>query len=121
VRWLDGRLAQVEVQFDCWGLPMPAKSAWRGKWVGTSEPGFLAKVERWLRAVRRPVSQSALRQRGGRIVLTYRDGRREEVLFRGADRPGPGAGGCGGFLWDDLDLVGGEEPFSDFLAELRVE
>jgi hypothetical protein len=121
LHWLHGPLARVEVQFDCWGLVAPATSAWRNTWVGTDEPAFLARVERWLRAVQRPPYSNALRQRGGRIVLTYRDGRREEVLFRGADRPGPGTEGCGGFVWDGLDLVGGREPFSEFLVKLRTE
>ena len=116
---LEGPLARVEIQFECWGLAIPATSARREKWVGTDDPAFLARVEQWLRVVKRPPCCNALRQRGGRIVLTFQDGRREELLFRGADRPGPG--GCGGFIWDGLDLVGGEEPFSDFLAELRAD
>jgi hypothetical protein len=120
LHWLHGPLARVEVQFDCWGLAVPAMSPWRSKWVGTDEPAFLAKVERWLQAVQRPSCDSALKQGGGRIVLVYQGGRREEVLFRGADRPGPGTTGCGGFLWDGRDLVGGEEPFSEFLAGLAA-
>jgi len=121
LHWLHGPLARVEVQFDCWGLAVPATSAWRSKWVGTDDPAFLARVERWLDTVQRPPCCNALRQRGGRIVLTYHSGRREEILFRGADRPGPASAGCYGFLWEGLDLVGGEEPFSTFLADLRTE
>jgi hypothetical protein len=121
LNWLHGPLARVEIQFDCWGLPVPATSAWRGKWVGTDDPAFLARVEKWLQAVKRPQCCNALRQRGGRIVLMFQDGRQEEILFRGADRPGPGAGACGGFLWDGLHIIGGEEPFSAFLSELRTD
>jgi hypothetical protein len=121
LHWLHGPLSRVEVQFDCWGLSVPATSAWRQKWVGTDDRAFLARVEHWLLAVKRPMCGNALRQRGGRIVLTFQDGRREELLFLGADRPGPGAGGCGGFVWDGFDLIGEEEPFSDFLAQLRAE
>jgi hypothetical protein len=117
---LHGRLSRVEIQFDCWGgLAEPGASAWQGKWVGTDDPTFLARVETWLRTLRRPACANALRQRGGRIVLTFRDGRQEELLFRGPDRPGPSAGRCGGFVWDGIDVVGGEEPFTDFLRELR--
>jgi hypothetical protein len=121
VHWLRGPLARVEIQFDCWGVPHAAPSTWRGKWVGTDDPAILAQVERWLQGVRRPSCCNALRQGGGRIVLTFQDGRQEEILFRGPVRPGPGAGDCGGFVWDGLDIVGGNEPFSAFLSELRVD
>jgi hypothetical protein len=119
---LHGRLSRMEIQFDCWGgLAEPGASAWQGKWVGTDDPAFLARVETWLQALRRPACGNALRQRGGRVVLTFRDGRQEELLFRGPGRPGPSAGRCGGFLWEGLDLVGGEEPLTDFLRDLSVD
>jgi hypothetical protein len=120
-RRLHGSLGRIEVQFDSWGLVAPPTSSWQGKWVGTDDPEFLAKVETWLRTLYRPAYCNALCQRGGRIVLTFRDGRQEELLFRGPDQPGPSGGPCYGFIWDGLDVVGGEEPFTDFLRDLRVE
>src|SRR5713101_9512758 len=67
---LRGPLSRVEIQFDCWGLVVPPPaSRWQGKWVGTDDPVLLARVETWLRALERPTCDSALRQRGGRIVL----------------------------------------------------
>jgi hypothetical protein len=116
---LRGPLSRVEIQFDCWGLIIPAP--WQGRWVGTDDPVFLARVEAWLEGLKRPTCENALRQRGGTIVLTFRDGRQEELLFRGADRPGPTATSCGGFIWEGLGVVGGEEPFTDFLRVLRPE
>ena len=116
---LQGRLRRVEVQFESWPLPTAPASPWRGTWVGTDDPAFLAKVEDWLRALHRPSCGNALRQCGGRIVLTFQDGRQEEILFRGPDRPGPAGSSCGGFIWDGLDVVGAEEPFTDFLHGLR--
>ena len=118
---LHGPLNRIEVQFDSWGIVAPPASSWQGKWVGTDDPAFLARVEAWLRTLKRPGCCNALRQRGGRIVLTFRDGWQEELFFRGPDRPGPSGGPCSGFIWDGLDIVGGEEPFTDFLRELRVE
>ena len=54
-------------------------------------------------------------------VLVFRDGRQEELLFRGPNRPGPAAGRCGGFIWEGLGVLGADEPFTDFLAGLRAE
>jgi hypothetical protein len=118
---LRGPLSRIEIQFDSWGLWEVSTSPWQGKWVGTDDPEFLAKVEAWLRTLQRPPYSNALRQLGGRILLTFRDGRQEELLFRGPDRPGPSRSRCFGFIWDGLDIEGGEEPFTDFLRELRVE
>jgi hypothetical protein len=118
---LHGRLQRVEVQFESWPLATLPASPWRGKWVGTDDPAFLAKVEGWLQGLQRPTCDNALRQCGGRIVLTFQGGRHEEILFRGPDRPGPGASSCYGFIWDGLDVVGGEEPFTDFLRDLGTE
>src|SRR5262245_64128245 len=84
LNWLHGRLYRVEVQFDSWGLVVPPRnSPWQGKWVGTDDPAFLAKVEAWLRTLKCPACDNALRQRGGRIILTFANGRQEELLFRG--------------------------------------
>jgi hypothetical protein len=119
---LHGRLQRVEIQFDCWGLaPLCSPSPWRGKWVGTDDPVFLARVEGWLRALQRPACCNALRERGGRILLTFKDGRQEEVFFRGPDRPGMSFSWCSGFIWDGLDVVGGVEPFTEFLRDLGPE
>jgi hypothetical protein len=118
---LRGPLSRVEIQFDCWGfLTPPPTSPWQGKWIGTNDPSFLARVEAWLEGLRRPACENALRQRGSKIVLTFRDGRQEELLFRGPDRPGPAAGRCCGFIWEGLGVVGGDEPFTEFLAGLRA-
>jgi hypothetical protein len=119
---LRGSLSRVEIQFDCWGVVTPPPtSPWQGKRVGSEDPVFLARVEAWLEGLQRPACENALRQRGGRIVLTFWDGRQEELLFRGADRPGPTATPCGGFSWEGLGVVGGEEPFTDFLRALGPE
>jgi hypothetical protein len=129
--WLDrsggvvgrpaGWLSRVGIQFDSWGLISDRPSPWRDRWVWTDDPNFLARVDAWRRSLRRPAYENALRQAGGRIVVLYRDGRREEFLFRGPDRPGPGAGGCGGFLYRGHEVQGGEEPFTDFLRGLPPE
>jgi len=112
---LDGKLTRVGVQFDCWGVIVPQASAWQGQWVWTDDPAFLARVEAWLRTLKRPACENALRQRGNRLVLVFQDGRQEEMLFLGPDRPGPSAGRCGGFVWDGHGMLYGEEPFSEFL------
>jgi hypothetical protein len=114
-------LCRVEIHFDCWGVGVFDGSPWQGKWVGTEEPAFLARVEAWLKELKRPRCDNALKQSGGKIVLTFQDGTQEELLFLGPRRPGPGAGSCNGFSWDGLGVVGGREPFSDFLRELRLE
>jgi hypothetical protein len=119
---LQGRLNRVEVQFGSWGLVVPPRtSPWQGKWVGTDDPALLAKVETWLLTLKRPVCDNALRQRGGRIILTFADGRQEELLFRGPDRPGSSGEPVYGFIWDGREVIGGYEPFTDFLRELPVE
>jgi hypothetical protein len=118
---LHGRLRRVEVQFESWPLPAVPASPWRGQWVGTDDPVFLDKVEAWLRELHRPACCNALKQCGGSIVLTFRDGRQEEILFRGPNRPGLTGSWCSGFIWEGLDVVGGEEPFTAFLRALGVE
>jgi hypothetical protein len=119
---LHGRLNRVEVQFDSWGLVVPPRtSPWQGNWVGMDDTVFLTKVEAWLRTLKRPVCDNALRQRGGRIILTFADGRQEELLFRGPDGPGASGEPVYGFIWDGREVIGGDEPFTDFLRELRVE
>jgi hypothetical protein len=119
-RWtrLHGKLERIGIQFDCWGVGAPSASAGRGQWVWTDDPTFLARVEAWLPTLRRPVCENALRQRGNRLVLVFRDGRQEEMLFLGPDRPGPSAARCGGFIWDGHGMVCAKEPFSEFLCSL---
>jgi hypothetical protein len=123
---LVGKLRSVGFQFDCWGVivlhpPVSPPSEWEGKWLWTEDPALLKRVETWLRTVRRPKGcENALGQRGGRIVLVFADGRQEEMLFRGPDRPGQGQRGCHGFIWDNEQVGYDEEPFSDFLREVRA-
>jgi hypothetical protein len=114
-RRLHGKLARVGVQFDCWGLVVPPTSDWHGRWLWTDDPSFLARVEAWLPTLYRPLCENALRQRGNRLVLVFEDGRQEEMLFLGPDRPGPSEERCGGFIWDGHGMSYEEEPFSELL------
>jgi hypothetical protein len=113
-----GRFLRVGIQFDSWGMLTAPASPWRGQWVWSDDPAFLRRVEAWMQALDRPACENALRQRGGRIVVLFRDGRSEEFLFRGPDHPGPSAGGCGGFIWRGHEVCGADEPFTDFLHGL---
>jgi hypothetical protein len=115
---LRGQLARIGIEFNCWGASAAPASAGQGQWVWTDDPTFLARVESWLPTLSRPACENALRQRGNRLVLVFRDGRREEMLFLGPDRPGPSAARCGGFVWAGHGVLYGEEPFSEFLCSL---
>src|SRR5262245_279615 len=78
-------LHRVGFQFDCWGIVDPPGPKWHGKWLWTRDEAFLRKVEDWRRGLQRPVSENAFRQGGGRIMLEFNNGRREEYLFVGAN------------------------------------
>jgi hypothetical protein len=52
--------------------------------------------------------------------FVFEDGRREEMLFLGPDRPGFAGVRCGGFLWDGHGMCSGDEPFSQFLRALPL-
>jgi hypothetical protein len=119
-RRLRGKLARVGIQFDCWGVLLPPGSAWQGRWVWSKDPAFLARAEAWLQTLERPACESSFRQRGNRIMFVFADGRQEEMLFLGPNRPGPSAVCCYGFMWDGHGMSYGEEPFSEFLRTTPV-
>jgi len=117
---LSGRLHRLGFQFDGMVFDRPQ---WQKKWLWTDDSAFLARVESWLGTVRRrPAveSQNSLRRYGGgRIVLDFADGRREEILFLGVDGPGPSPYCCCGFSWRGRELLHEEaEPFTEFLRGL---
>jgi hypothetical protein len=115
---LHGKLSRVGFQFDSWGLLSLRTSEWQGQWLWTDDPLFLEQVESWLRSLGPPPAcENALKQCGGRIVLVFRNGRQEEILFRGPDRPGPSGARCYGFVWDGHQVRYQDEPFSDFLSK----
>jgi hypothetical protein len=122
---LAGRLQRVGFQFDCWGVILPDESEWSYKWLWTEDPTLLPRVEAWLWTVRRPRPrgiENDFAQQGGRIILVFTDGRREELLFRGPRGPGPASRDCHGFIWDgeQVDYNYDKEPFSGFLQEVRA-
>ncbi len=123
VNALHGPLSRVEIRFD--GLAFPPQSwgsPWGGKWVGTDDPAFLARVENWLAGLEQhqQMALPALRQFCHKIVLTFRDGRQEELFCYGAIHPGDSSGTCGGIKWQKFFVVGGQEPFTDFIRSLRA-
>src|SRR5262245_19150775 len=107
-------LRRVGFQFHCWGFAQVIDSEFRGKWFWTEDPEFLKKVEDWRRNLQRYDSTIALRQAGGRIVLEYKNGRKEEFGTHSLGLTGPGSL----VLFDGQHMYSENEPFSEFIERL---
>ncbi len=120
---LHGPLSRVEIRFDCWGFtPHLTTSPWRGKWVGTDDSAFLTRVEEWLAGLEHYQVPEAFRQGGHKILLTFQDGRQEQLFCHSLDHPGDMTGECGPITWEGFRVRGGEEPFTDFfIRNLRAD
>src|SRR5712692_7141174 len=77
--YLPGKVKRVGFQFHCWGFAKVIDSEFQGKWYWTEDREFLQKVEDWRRSLK-PYGgcEPSLRQAGGRIVLEFKNGRKEE-------------------------------------------
>jgi hypothetical protein len=109
-----GKLRRVGFQFDCWGVAVVIHSKFQEKWIWTDDPEFLKKVEDWRRTLKRPEVNAALRQGGGRIVLEFKNGKKEEFLTHALGLRGPGSR----VLLNGQHVFSEREPFSEFLRQI---
>ena len=107
-------LRRVGFQFDSWGAALWKPSKFQGKWYWTDDPEFLTKVENWRRNLKRPAVDAALRQGGGRIVLEFKNGTKEEFLTHSLGLTGPGSR----FGLNGKHMFSEREPFSEFFRHV---
>ena len=114
--YLAGKvLKRVGFQFDYWGLAIDSK--YKNKWLWTDDSEFLAKVADWRRNLKRYQLDAALRQGGGRIVLEFKNGRKEEFLTHSLGLTGPGSL----VLLNGRHMQSKTDPFSEFLRHIDLK
>jgi hypothetical protein len=113
--YLPDKVKRVGFQFDCWGVAQAFDSEFQGKWYWTEDPEFLKQVEDWRGDLKRYEVRAALRQLGGRIVLEYKNGRKEEFLTHSVGLTGPGSL----VILDGHHMYSEHEPFSEFINQIN--